>query len=84
VSSVRFGGCLFRLYPQDHTPRHVHGAYGSAEVVVDLRADGTVDLADRADRIQPKNAKVSDVRKILHAAAEHFDELVALWEKMHP
>jgi hypothetical protein len=31
----------------------------------------------------PGNAKRRDVRKILKAAAEHFDELVSLWEKMH-
>jgi Domain of unknown function (DUF4160) len=84
VSSVRFGGCTFRLYPADHSPRHVHGEYGKAEAIVDLRADKTVGLADRADRVKPRNAKVSDVRKILKAAAEHFDELVSEWENMHP
>jgi hypothetical protein len=42
-----------------------------------------VAIADRADCVRPGNAKRSDVRKILTVAAEYFDELVLLWEKMH-
>jgi hypothetical protein len=83
VSSLRFGEVWFVAYPQDHEPRHVHGFAGSAEVIVDLRLDGSVALADRPDCIRPSNAKRSDVRAILCKAAEHFDELVLLWEKMH-
>jgi hypothetical protein len=49
---------------------------------VDLRADGTVSLADRWDALNPANAKRSDVRKILSLASEHFEELVAIWEAM--
>jgi hypothetical protein len=74
---------LFRIYPQDHEPRHVHGFIGGTEIIVDLGIDGTVRLADRDDCIRPGNAKRSDVRKILDAATECFEELVALWEKMH-
>jgi hypothetical protein len=74
---------LFRIYPQDHDPRHVHGFIGGTEIIVDLRRDGTIRLADRNDCIRPGNTKRSDVRKILDAAAECFEELVALWEKMH-
>jgi hypothetical protein len=83
VSSLRFGGVLFKVYPQDHEPRQVHGFIGGAEVIVDLHPDGTVRLADRNDCIRPGHAKRTDVRKILNAAAECFDELVAKWEKMH-
>ena len=83
VASLRFGNVLFIAYPQDHEPRHVHGFAGEAEVIVDIGVDGNVSLADRADCIRPGNAKRSDVRKILKAAAEHFDELASLWEKMH-
>ncbi len=38
---------------------------------------------DRKDSIRLANAKRSDVKKILNAAAMHFEELVALWEKVH-
>jgi hypothetical protein len=83
MASLRFGAVLFTAYPQDHEPRHVHGFSEEAEVIVDLCNDRTVRLANRPDAIRPPNAKRSSVRRILNCAAEHFDELVALWEKMH-
>jgi hypothetical protein len=83
VASLRFGSILFIVYPQDHEPRHVHGFAGETEVIVDLGMNGNVALAIRRDCIRPGNAKRSDVRKILKSAANHFDELVSLWEKMH-
>jgi len=83
VVSLRFGGVRFVAYSNDHPPRHVHGFAGETEVVVDLRVDGTVGLADRDDAIRPANAKRSDVRKILQVAADHFEELAGLWEAIH-
>ena len=50
---------------------------------MDLRSDGDVALADRKDAIRPTNAKRSDVKKILNAAAQNFEQLVALWEGIH-
>jgi len=83
VALLRFGSVLYVAYPQDHTPRHVHGFLEETEVILDLGDDRTVGLANRPDAIRPPNAKRSSVRRILNVAAEHFDELVALWEKMH-
>ncbi len=83
MSSRRFGAVRFVAYPQDHEPRHVHGFTAEVEVIVDLLRDGNVALAGRPDAIRPANAKKSDVRKVLLAAAEHFEELAALWEEMH-
>ena len=83
MTTVRAGGVRFKLYPEDHLPRHAHGLYAGIEVIVDLGADGTVTLTNREDAIQPQNAKRSDVRKVLQAAAEHFDLLVSAWEEMH-
>ncbi len=51
---------------------------------MDLLDDRTVALADRTDAISPANAKRNNVKRILRVAQEHFDELVAAWEKMHP
>ena len=76
--------CCASKIPADHEPRHVHALYAGTRVVVDLLDDRTVALASREDAIQPANAKRSDVKRILRAAAEHFDVLVAAWEKMHP
>jgi hypothetical protein len=83
VGSLKFGGILFVVYPNDHPPRHAHGFLSEAEVIVDLLFDGNVALADRKDAVRPANAKRSDVKKILEAAAAHFDELTALWEGIH-
>jgi len=51
-------------------------------VVVDLYADGSVGLADRDDAIIPRNAKASDVRRILRAAGEHYEAIVEAWMRM--
>ena len=83
MTTVRAGAVRFKIYPQDHEPRHVHGLYAGIEVIVALLADGTVALARRGDAVQPRNAKRSDVRKVLNAAAEYFEDLVAAWEEMH-
>jgi hypothetical protein len=83
VGSLRFGGVRFVAYSNDHPPRHVHGFAGDTEAIIDLRLDGTVTLAERADAIRPANAKRSDVKKILNSAALHFEELAALWEAIH-
>jgi hypothetical protein len=83
VASRRFAGVLFVAYPQDHIPRHVHGFLGETELIVDLAEDGNVAIADRKDAVRPANAKRSDIRRILLIAAEHFDDLVELWETMH-
>ena len=82
MGSLRFGGVWFIAYSNDHPPRHVHGFTGETEAIVDLRSDGAVALAGRDDAVQPANAKRSDVKKILKAAALHFEELAALWEAM--
>jgi len=83
MGSLRFDGILFVVYPNDHLPRHVHAFLSEAEVIVDLLEDSNVALADRKDAIRPANAKRSDVKKLLHSAVLHFEELVALWEKIH-
>jgi len=55
---------------------------GETEAIIDLRPNGDVALAKRHDSIRPASAKRWDVKKILRAAAEHFDELAALWREV--
>ena len=81
MTTVRVGEVRFRVYPQDHLPRHVHGFIGRGEVIVDLRADGTVALANRADAVY--DVTRAEVRKVLDATASAFDRLAAEWEGMH-
>jgi restriction endonuclease len=83
VGSLKFDGVLFVVYSNDHLPRHVHGFASETEAIVDLRWNGTVALAERNDAIRPANAKRRDVKKILNAAALHFEELAELWEEIH-
>ena len=71
------------MYSNDHPLRHVHGFSGETEAIVDLRRSRTVALAKRADAVRPANAKRSDVKKVLRAAAKHFDDLAELWESIH-
>ena len=68
MGSIRFDGVRFVVYTMDHEPRHVHGFYAEVEVIVDLRADGKISLADRTDAIRPSNASKADVRHVLNAS----------------
>lgn len=83
MGSLTLDGVRFVVYSNDHPPRHVHGFLSETEVIIDLRLDGNVVLADRKDAVRPANAKKSDIRKILNEAARHFEALVALWEEIH-
>jgi Domain of unknown function (DUF4160) len=83
MGSIRLDGVRFVAYTMDHEPRHVHGFYAEVEVIVDLRLDGKVSLANRTDAVKPGNGSKSDIRHVLTVAAGHFDDLVSLWEKHH-
>lgn len=81
---MRVGSVIFQVFPYDHEPRHVHALHAGIAVIIDLLDDRAVALSDRAGAIAPADAKRSDVKKVLRIARDHFDELVAAWEKMHP
>jgi hypothetical protein len=81
VTTLRVGEVLFRVYPRDHLPRHVHGSLGRGEVIVDLRTDGSVALARRSDAVN-RVTRV-EVRRVLDAAATAFEGLATVWEEMH-
>lgn len=79
MPTIRVGAVQFRVYPQDHPPRHVHAFIGDGEVIIDLRHDRTVAVADRRNAV--RNATRSEVRRVLAIAADIFDQLVLLWEQ---
>jgi acyl dehydratase len=81
MGSIKFEGVRFAAYSNDHDPMHVHGFYAEVEVIVELRRDGLVLLADRKDAVRPRNGSRADVRHVLTVASNHFDELIALLEK---
>jgi hypothetical protein len=82
MGSIRFEGVRFAAFSDDHEPMHVHGSYAEVVVVVELHPDRTVSLADRTDAVRPPNAKRSDVKHVLVMASEHFEELVAVGERI--
>lgn len=83
MSTIRVGAIRFKIYPEDHRPRHVHAFIGAGEVIVDLRADGTVALSARGRRAIRGRVSREDVRKVLDAAAGSFERLATAWENMH-
>lgn len=83
MSTVRVGAIRFKVYPQDHEPRHIHAFVGSGEVVLDLRSNGTVALAKRGSGAIRGSVTRTEVRKALDAAAEAFELLAKAWEDMH-
>jgi Domain of unknown function (DUF4160) len=83
VGSLRYRSFRFVVYSNDHLPRHVHAFFEDAEVIIDLRDNRTVAIADRANAYSPKNLKKIKLKKVLRAAASNFDGLVALWEEIH-
>ena len=83
MGSIRLEGVRFAAFTLDHLPRHVHGFYAEAVVIIDLLPDGAVRLSTRVDAVRPGNASKADIRHVLAVAAKHFNELAALWEKHH-
>ena len=83
MGSKTIDGVWFLCFADDHTPRHVHARYAGIEVILEIISDGSIRLADRPNAVTPRNAKRSDVRRVLRVARQNASELVLLWEKMH-
>ena len=84
MGSIRFEGVRFAAYSEDHDPPHVHGFYADVEVVLDLLiVENAVSLSKRRKSIRPTNGSRADVNYILQLAADHYEELVRLWEETH-
>ena len=83
MGSFEYSGITFRVYSGDHDPPHLHCRYQGIEVIVELGADRTVRLSDRANAVRPVDAKRSHVRRVLDTAGARFDDLLKLWEDAH-
>ena len=83
MGSKTFDGVWFLSYSDDHEPPHVHGRYSGTMMIIELLPGGGVARSSRSAAIAPKNAKRSDVRRILKVAIEHSAELHQLWEATH-
>ncbi len=83
MGSGRYYGVRFSVWSHDHSPPHVHAAYGDIKMVVDLVERGNVTVRTRKHSIQPANANKSDIRHILRTARVYHSELLWLWEERH-
>lgn len=83
MGSKVFDGVRFSVHTRDHSPPHVHGTTAGAIVILDLLPNNEVSLSDRWDAVTPSNTPRNVQSKIRRVAAEHIEELYALWEKTH-
>ena len=82
MGSKTFDGVWFIAYTDDHRPPHVHGFYGEVEVIIELIFDRRAIRVPRNRKaVKPKNAKRSDVRKVIRTARANFEALAQLWEE---
>jgi hypothetical protein len=73
----RAGGFRFVIYTSDHEPAHVH-VIGDGHAKINLVGpDGAPEL------VFSVGIKKSDMRRLLAEAAEHREELLERWERIH-
>ena len=83
MGSRHFNGVRFQSYSLDHLPPHVHGSSNGVTLLLELLANGTVEISERAGAVTPGNAPDNEVRRIRRIAVKRYAELLALWEATH-
>ena len=71
---LRQGGLRIVIYPNDHPPTHVHVIGAGWEVVIDLV---------RLELREAIGCAEHDARQALRLFAEHRDELLRAWRRIH-
>ena len=83
VGSKRVGQVRFRAISGDHKGArvpHLHADIGSGEVVVEFLAHGAVRLSKAHGEPIRGRVTARELRLVLEAARDAYDELVALWK----
>jgi Domain of unknown function (DUF4160) len=76
---IKQDGFRIVIYPNDHTPAHVHVLKADGEVRIDLRNEKTLpSLMSVRGKISDK-----DVMRALSLVTEYQIELLAKWEEIH-
>ncbi|WP_128913264.1 DUF4160 domain-containing protein [Granulicella sibirica] len=83
MGSVRFDGIVFFVFTRDRAPPHVHAYYGDLTVILELREEGGVWIADRSDALEPRDPKKNEVRRVLRCARANEEALRELWRRTH-
>lgn len=74
-SVLRVGGFTFRIYPNDHTPAHVHVQRAECEARVTLE---TVEVKTNV------GFKSSEISRIIDIVKDHQEMLLQVWDTYHP
>lgn len=71
----RESGFEFRIWPNDHTPPHVHA----------WKAGGTakIELVDGFDVVKVRDMTPGDVVRAVRIAMENEEKLMQAWEEIH-
>lgn len=73
----RAHGFRFVIYTADHEPAHVH-LTGAGQAKINLLGPG-----DAPELVFSVGIKQSDMRRLLAEVAEHRDEFLREWERIH-
>ncbi|WP_370631345.1 DUF4160 domain-containing protein [Methylosinus sp. Sm6] len=71
---LRLGGLRIVIYPNDHPPAHVHVIGPGWEVVIDVV---------RLELREAIGCTERDARQTLRLVAEHRDDLLEAWRRIH-
>lgn len=87
MGSRRIGQVRFRAISGDHSGAkipHLHADIGSGEVVVEFLAQGAVRLSKAHGEPIRGRVTAHELRLVLEAARDTYDELIALWKASQP
>ena len=77
VTVHRAHGFRFVIFPNDHSPAHVHvfGQGGEAKIVLSGPTDVTLEWVVGIGR--------GDLRRVMQEARSERERLIAMWRKIH-
>jgi hypothetical protein len=78
MEAFRQDGFRFIIYPNDHSPPHVHVFKGGAEVLIFL-GDSNALPSFRENR----GMRRKDALKAIHICRDRQEELLRSWEQIH-
>ncbi len=87
MGSKRVGQVRFRAIWGDHAGAavpHLHADIGSGEAIVEFLASGAVRLSKAHGEPIRGRVTARELRVVLEAARDTYDELIALWKASQP
>ena len=75
---LRSHGFVVRIYTDDHAPAHVHVVQAEHEVIINLG-----DASTKPWVRENKGMRRQVMREALQIVAEHQDDLLEAWRRIH-